>query len=211
MPTVRVKGLEAPLEVEEGEDLLSACRKERVNLFWGPWARLLNCRGVGLCTLCKVDITDGADNLSSRTPREEKRLRWKPDHWRLACQAKVQGPVSIDPYPLVPVEEQVSEEALRRARLPAAERRRVEAEAEEHLRGLTALTEKAPKEKKSLLDRLKPKKEEGEAEEKDKKKADKRRKKEEAAAAKEAKGKKKAKKPRKGKKGKVDEEETVEA
>lgn len=211
MPTVRVKGLEAPLEVEEGEDLLSACKKERVNLFWGPWARLLNCRGVGLCTLCKVDITDGADNLSPRTPKEQKRLRWKPDHWRLACQAKVRGPVSIDPYPLVPVDERVSAEALRRARLPADERRRVEAEADEHLRSLTAPDEKAPKEKKSLLDRFKPKKTEGDAEEKEQKKAEKRRKKEEAAAAKEAKAKKKAKKPKKAKKGKAGEEETVEA
>lgn len=57
--------------------------------------KLTQCGGYGQCGTCVVDIVEGGNNLTPRTAVEEKMLRKRPSSCRLACQAMVQGPVSV--------------------------------------------------------------------------------------------------------------------
>lgn len=57
--------------------------------------KLTQCGGYGQCGTCVVDIVEGGKNLTPRTAVEEKMLRKRPSSCRLACQAMVQGPVSV--------------------------------------------------------------------------------------------------------------------
>jgi ferredoxin len=57
--------------------------------------KLVNCGGYGQCGTCIVEIVEGIENLSPRTPFEESKLKKKPDSYRLACQTLVNGPVSV--------------------------------------------------------------------------------------------------------------------
>jgi ferredoxin len=83
--------------------------------------KMMNCGGYGQCGTCVVEIVEGMDNLSPRTPVEEQKLRKKPATYRLACQTLVNGPVSIvtKPKPGEKVEYQSS--ALSQANLEAGE------------------------------------------------------------------------------------------
>ncbi|NEQ30961.1 MAG: ferredoxin, partial [Leptolyngbya sp. SIO4C5] len=44
---------------------------------------------------CVVEIAEGMENLSPRTAVEERKLKKRPPSCRLACQAMVNGPVSV--------------------------------------------------------------------------------------------------------------------
>lgn len=61
--------------------------------------KLLNCGGYGQCGTCVVEIVDGMENLSPRTDVEDRKLKRKPDNYRLACQTLVNGPVSVKTKP----------------------------------------------------------------------------------------------------------------
>jgi len=61
--------------------------------------KLMNCGGYGQCGTCIVEITEGMENLSPRTAFEERKLKKKPASYRLACQALVNGPVSVKTKP----------------------------------------------------------------------------------------------------------------
>ena len=63
-------------------------------------AKLTNCNGYGQCATCVVEIVEGLDNLSPKTEFELKKLKNKPDNYRLACQTLVnQGNVSVKTKP----------------------------------------------------------------------------------------------------------------
>ena len=57
--------------------------------------KLTNCGGYGQCGTCIVEIVEGMENLSPKTDFEQRRLRKKPDSYRLACQAIVNGAVTV--------------------------------------------------------------------------------------------------------------------
>ncbi|NEQ22739.1 MAG: (2Fe-2S)-binding protein [Microcoleus sp. SIO2G3] len=61
--------------------------------------KMMNCGGYGQCGTCIVEIVEGVDNLSPRTPVETRKLKKKPDSYRLACQVLVNGPVSVKTKP----------------------------------------------------------------------------------------------------------------
>lgn len=61
--------------------------------------KLFNCGGYGQCGTCIVEVVEGMEYLSPRTPIEERKLRRKPENYRLACQTLVNGPVSIKTKP----------------------------------------------------------------------------------------------------------------
>ena len=61
--------------------------------------KLTNCGGYGQCGTCIVEIVEGMHNLSERTPFEQRKLRKKPDSYRLACQTLVNGSVSVKTKP----------------------------------------------------------------------------------------------------------------
>ncbi|WP_448533277.1 2Fe-2S iron-sulfur cluster-binding protein [Parathermosynechococcus lividus] len=61
--------------------------------------KLFNCGGYGQCGTCIVEILEGMEHLSPRTAVEERKLRRKPDNYRLACQTLVNGSVSVKTKP----------------------------------------------------------------------------------------------------------------
>ena len=61
--------------------------------------KLTNCGGYGQCGTRVVEIAEGIENLSPRTDFESKKLKRKPDNYRLACQTIVNGDVSVKTRP----------------------------------------------------------------------------------------------------------------
>ena len=61
--------------------------------------KLINCGGYGQCGTCLVEVVEGIENLSEKTDFEKRNLRKRPDNYRLACQALVNGPVSVKTKP----------------------------------------------------------------------------------------------------------------
>ncbi|AFY30978.1 2Fe-2S iron-sulfur cluster-binding protein [Calothrix sp. PCC 7507] len=59
------------------------------------FGKMTNCGGYGQCGTCIVEVVEGIDNLSPRTDVENKKLKKKPENYRLACQTLVNGPVSV--------------------------------------------------------------------------------------------------------------------
>jgi ferredoxin len=61
--------------------------------------KMMNCGGYGQCCTCIVEVTEGMENLSPRTEVEKRKFKKKPETYRLACQALVNGPVSVKTKP----------------------------------------------------------------------------------------------------------------
>ncbi len=61
--------------------------------------KLTNCGGYGQCGTCIVEIVEGMENLSPRTDFEERKLKRKPESYRLACQTLVNGPITVKTKP----------------------------------------------------------------------------------------------------------------
>lgn len=61
--------------------------------------KLMNCGGYGQCGTCIVEVVEGMENLSPRTDVENRKLKRKPDSYRLACQTLVNGDVSVRTKP----------------------------------------------------------------------------------------------------------------
>jgi len=61
--------------------------------------KMMNCGGYGQCGTCVVEVIEGSDNLSPKTEVEKRKLKKKPDSYRLACQTLVNGPVCIRTKP----------------------------------------------------------------------------------------------------------------
>jgi Adenylate cyclase, family 3 (some proteins contain HAMP domain) len=77
------------IEVALNESILTASLRSNIS-------HLSACGGTGKCSTCRVEITDGLQNCSSRSELEEKlskKLSF-PKNIRLACQTTISGPVS---------------------------------------------------------------------------------------------------------------------
>lgn len=61
--------------------------------------KMMNCGGYGQCGTCIVEVEAGMENLSPKTDVEKRKLRKKPDSYRLACQTLVNGSVSVKTKP----------------------------------------------------------------------------------------------------------------
>lgn len=61
--------------------------------------KLMNCGGYGQCGTCIVEVVEGLENLSPPTDFEQRKLRKKPQSYRLACQALVNGDVTVRTKP----------------------------------------------------------------------------------------------------------------
>ena|SRR6476469_6888252 len=61
--------------------------------------KMMNCGGYGQCATCIVEIVEGIDNLSPKTDFEQRKLKKKPENYRLACQTLVNGPISVKTKP----------------------------------------------------------------------------------------------------------------
>ncbi len=80
------------LEVRRGGTLLRAAMKNGVRLMHICGARTL-------CATCRVVVESGDDNLTQMSGAEKFSLRWHlsiSPRTRLACQARVNGPVEVE-------------------------------------------------------------------------------------------------------------------
>ena len=90
MPVIRFVREGREVECYPGENLREVALREGIELY-GLKGKLGNCGGCGQCITCFVDVEGAPDlALSPRTAVEERKLRGRPQTWRLACQALVQ-------------------------------------------------------------------------------------------------------------------------
>lgn len=94
MPTIKFVKEDVEITAADGANLRQKAIDNRVDIYTFT-GKMMNCGGYGQCGLCVVEIAEGADNLSPRTAVEEKKLRKRPSNCRLACQALVNGPISV--------------------------------------------------------------------------------------------------------------------
>jgi ferredoxin len=102
MPKITLKTPSGPRELScrRGDTLRSVLRRNGITPHNGR-ARLVNCRGMGTCGTCSVQVTG---EVSPPNFREEGRLRFPPhqngpEPLRLSCQCRVMGDVSVIKYP----------------------------------------------------------------------------------------------------------------
>jgi ferredoxin len=61
-------------------------------------AKVLNCRGLGLCTTCRVSV-DPPEGVTAPTKTEQEHLiKYNPKQ-RLSCQCEITGPVKVSTKP----------------------------------------------------------------------------------------------------------------
>ncbi len=92
--------------IEEGKDVIAAdganlrfkALENEVDIYT-LFGKMMNCGGYGQCGTCVVEVVEGMENLSPKTAVEERKLRKKPDSYRLACQTIVNGPVTVRTKP----------------------------------------------------------------------------------------------------------------
>jgi len=94
MANVKFLNEEREIVVADGANLRFKAIENRVDIYTLT-GKMMNCGGYGQCGTCVVAIEEGMENLSPRTAVETKKLRKWPDNCRLACQAMVNGPVSV--------------------------------------------------------------------------------------------------------------------
>jgi len=78
----------------QGSNLREKALQNRIDIYT-LGGKLRNCGGYGQCATCIVEIAEGMENLSPRTDFEKRRLKKKPDNYRLACQTVVNGSVKV--------------------------------------------------------------------------------------------------------------------
>ncbi|NJL45375.1 MAG: (2Fe-2S)-binding protein [Leptolyngbyaceae cyanobacterium SM2_3_12] len=94
MANIKFLNENTEIVVADGANLRFKALENQIDLYTFS-GKLMNCGGYGQCGTCVVDVAEGAENLSPRTTVEEKKLKKWPESCRLACQTKVNGPVSI--------------------------------------------------------------------------------------------------------------------
>lgn len=101
MPVIRFVREGRDVECYPGENLREVALREGIELY-GLKGKLGNCGGCGQCITCFVDAEGAADlALTPRTSVEERKLRGRPQTWRLACQALVQQSLVVLTRPQV--------------------------------------------------------------------------------------------------------------
>eukprot|EP00899_Mesostigma_viride_P023505 jgi/Mesvir1/4339/Mv06697-RA.1 len=76
------------LTCKSGRIIRNVLKEEKIELYT-TWGKLSNCGGAGNCGTCVVEVVEGADVLSAKTTAELKKLKGKPESWRLACQTNL--------------------------------------------------------------------------------------------------------------------------
>lgn len=98
MANVKFVNEDTEIVVADGANLRFKALENRIDLYTFS-GKLMNCGGYGQCGTCVVDVVAGGENLSPRTQVEERKLKKWPESCRLACQATVNGPVSVATKP----------------------------------------------------------------------------------------------------------------
>jgi ferredoxin len=82
------------LVVAQGANLREKALENRIDIYTLK-GKLTNCGGYGQCGTGLVEIAEGIENLTPKTDFEIKKLRKKPENYRLACQTIVNGPIKV--------------------------------------------------------------------------------------------------------------------
>jgi ferredoxin len=82
------------VDAADGANLRFKAVENNVDLYTFM-GKMMSCGGYGQCGTCIVEVVEGMENLSPRTAVEDRKLKKKPDTYRLACQTMVNGPVSV--------------------------------------------------------------------------------------------------------------------
>ena len=102
MATIRFIREGIDIQCQTGENLRDLVIREKLQLY-GLKGILGNCAGVGQCSTCFVSIEGGNKNsLSPLTVVEEKKLKNRPENWRLACQTLIKSSAVILTKPQSP-------------------------------------------------------------------------------------------------------------
>lgn len=78
----------------DGANLRLKALENRIDIYT-LYGKMMNCGGYGQCGTCIVEVSEGMEYLSPRTEVENRKLKKKPENYRLACQSLVHGPVSV--------------------------------------------------------------------------------------------------------------------
>jgi len=84
--------------VASGSNLRQKAIENGIDLYTFK-GKITNCGGIGQCATCMVEIEEGMENLSPRSDFEERKLKRKPESYRLACQTIVNGAVTVKSKP----------------------------------------------------------------------------------------------------------------
>ncbi len=118
MPVITLLNEGRTVEVSEGTNLRKALLKAKVNPYLGK-DRFLNCRGLGLCGTCRVEIVDGK-GVPPLTDREAAPLiglspfyaRKIPQNVRLSCRIDVMSDIAVTTFPKVEMDWEKTKERL---------------------------------------------------------------------------------------------------
>ena len=103
MPTVDFYFEKNKVDVGQNANLRGVGLAHGIEIYEFPFNLPLgNCHGLGLCGTCVVEILEGMENLSPRTKAERKKLKGLPESFRLSCQCKVLGDVTVITKPKLP-------------------------------------------------------------------------------------------------------------
>ena len=98
MTTIKFLKEDKEVVVAEGANLRLKAMENRIDIYTLV-GKMTNCGGYGQCGTCIVEITDGMENLSPLTETEKKKLKKKPETYRLACQTLVNGSITVKTKP----------------------------------------------------------------------------------------------------------------
>jgi ferredoxin len=98
MGTIKFVNEDKEVVAADGANLRFKALENGVDIYTF-YGKMMNCGGYGQCGTCIVEIVEGMDNLSPRTTVENRKLKKKPETYRLACQTLVNGPVIVRTKP----------------------------------------------------------------------------------------------------------------
>lgn len=117
MPVVTFYNEHRSIETEPGTNLRRFMLRGGVPPYRGL-SRLTNCRGHNVCGTCAVEVVDGK-GVSPRSEEEENTLggnfvvaRAVEKNFRLACQTKITGDVTVKTHPARMVDRQATMKRL---------------------------------------------------------------------------------------------------
>ena len=104
MPTITFANEKKEIQVPSGANLRKEALRAGVQLYPGVH-KVVNCHGFGQCGACRVLVTKGMENTSSKGIMESARLAvslayiGNEQTMRLACQTRVEGDITVTTCP----------------------------------------------------------------------------------------------------------------
>jgi len=98
MSTIKFIKEDKEVVIANGANLREKALQNGIDIY--KWrGKLMNCGGYGQCGTCIVEIVSGMENLSPKTDFEGRKLKKKPENYRLACQTLVNGSITVNTKP----------------------------------------------------------------------------------------------------------------